>query len=148
MNQRAIISLHYGHFNIRCYYHCRRRPSRTFYCTTSLPSRLYQCLSIRQRATYPIRGLNTCSKQPQIYHAAQISGVQFFLGQPVDDIIYVSTLTGRKIAGIRTRNARFHSSSTVIIEAGAGDGKSLSGIGYAFDSLATPFLGISTSRTP
>ncbi|KAJ5143519.1 uncharacterized protein N7515_002306 [Penicillium bovifimosum] len=75
---------------------------------------------------------------PVIYHAAQASGVQFFLGQPVDGIIYVSTLTGKKNAGIRTRNAQFHSSSTVIIEAGAGDGSSRSGIGYASDSLATP----------
>jgi hypothetical protein len=65
--------------------------------------------------------------------------VQFFLGQQVNEIVYVSTLTGRKNAGIRTRDAQFYPSSLVIIETGAGDNYA-SGIGQlrAADSLATP----------
>jgi hypothetical protein len=67
--------------------------------------------------------------------------VQFFLGQQVDEIVYVSTLTGRKNAGIRTRDAQFYPSSLVIIETRAGAGDSYpSGTGQlqAPDSLATP----------
>ena len=67
--------------------------------------------------------------------------MQFFLGQQVDEIVYVSTLTGRKNAGVRTRDAQFHPSSLVIIETGAGTRDNYaSGIGqlHAPDSLATP----------
>lgn len=61
-----------------------------------------------------------------------------FLGSPVDEIVYVSTLTGRKNAGVRTRDAQFHPSSLVIIEAGAGAGSDHAAIGRPLDSLATP----------
>lgn len=71
--------------------------------------------------------------------------MQFFFGQPVDEIVYVSTLTGRKNAGIRTRDAQFHPSSLVLIEAGAGAGKDHPGR-WLPDSLATP-LSWYTSKT-
>ncbi|KAJ5787792.1 hypothetical protein N7457_002782 [Penicillium paradoxum] len=71
-----------------------------------------------------------------VYHATQDAGVQFFLGQPVDEIAYVSTLTGRKAVGIRTRD-RFYPSSLVILDLGARDRDARSGIGHT-DSLATP----------
>ncbi|OQD94516.1 hypothetical protein PENSOL_c025G02919 [Penicillium solitum] len=74
-----------------------------------------------------------------VYRAAQDAGVQFFLGQQVDQIAYVSTLAGKKNAGIRTRNAGFYPSSLVIIEAGARDSDS-SEIGqlHGPDPLAIP----------
>ncbi|KAJ5213851.1 hypothetical protein N7449_001020 [Penicillium cf. viridicatum] len=74
-----------------------------------------------------------------VYRAAQDAGVRFFLGQQVDQIAYVSTLAGRKNAGIRTRNAGFYPSSLVIIEAGARDSDS-SEIGqlHGPDPLAIP----------
>ncbi|KAJ5607679.1 hypothetical protein N7537_004298 [Penicillium hordei] len=59
-----------------------------------------------------------------VYRAAQDAGVRFFLGQQVDQIAYVSTLAGKKNAGIRTRNAGFYPSSLVVIEAGARDSDS------------------------
>ncbi|KAJ5791021.1 uncharacterized protein N7518_008032 [Penicillium psychrosexuale] len=72
------------------------------------------------------------------YRAAQDAGVRFFLGQQVDQIVYVSTLTGKKSAGIRTRNAGFHPSSLIIVETGARDGDS-SEIGQLHpDPLAIP----------
>jgi hypothetical protein len=65
--------------------------------------------------------------------------VQFLLGQHVDEIVYVSTLTGRKNAGIRTRDGHFYPSSLVIIETGAGDNEAaVSDHLRAPDSLATP----------
>ncbi|KAJ5474151.1 hypothetical protein N7475_003717, partial [Penicillium sp. IBT 31633x] len=80
-----------------------------------------------------------------VYRAAQAAGVQFFLGQPVDEVIYVSTLAGRKNAGIRTRDARFHPSSLVIIEIGVGDSDSRPGIDRVPDSLASPLSWYSSS---
>jgi hypothetical protein len=62
--------------------------------------------------------------------------VQFFFGQPVDEIVYVSTLTGRKNAGVRTRDAQFHPSSLVLIEAGVEAGRDHPG--WLPDSLVTP----------
>ncbi|KAJ6008648.1 hypothetical protein N7522_003664 [Penicillium canescens] len=73
-----------------------------------------------------------------VYRTAQDAGVQFFLGQQVDEIVYVSTLTGRKNAGIRTQDGRFYRSALVIIEAGAGDSQSMPAIDPMHDSLATP----------
>ncbi|KAJ5484260.1 hypothetical protein N7453_012214 [Penicillium expansum] len=74
-----------------------------------------------------------------VYRAAQDAGVQFFLGQQVDQIAHVSRLTGRKTAGIRTRNAGFYPSSLVIIEAGARDSvSSETGQLHAPDPLAIP----------
>ncbi|KAJ5824836.1 hypothetical protein N7447_007176 [Penicillium robsamsonii] len=72
-----------------------------------------------------------------VYRSAQDAGVQFFLGQQVDQIAYVSTLTGKKSAGIRTRNG-FYPSSLVIIEAGAGDNSSEIGQLHGPNSLAIP----------
>ncbi|KAJ5258508.1 hypothetical protein N7524_010064 [Penicillium chrysogenum] len=83
-----------------------------------------------------------------VYRAAQDAGVRFFLGQQVDQIAYVSTLAGKKNAGIRTRNAGFYPSSLVIIDAGAGDtGTSEIGQSHAPDSLAIP-LSCSTNTNP
>ncbi|KAJ5339343.1 hypothetical protein N7452_006071 [Penicillium brevicompactum] len=74
-----------------------------------------------------------------VHRAAQDAGVQFFFGSPVEEIVYVSTLTGRKNAGVRTRDAQFHPSSLVIIEAGAGVGsEAVIGHFRVHDSLATP----------
>lgn len=64
--------------------------------------------------------------------------MQVFLGQQVDEIVYVSTLTGRKNAGIRTQDGRFYSSALVIIEAGAEERPSVSAIDPMHDSLSTP----------
>lgn len=65
--------------------------------------------------------------------------MQFFLGQQVDQIAYVSTLAGRKNAGIRTKNAGFYPSSLVIIEAGARDSDSSeTGQLHGPDPLAIP----------
>ncbi|KAJ5365622.1 hypothetical protein N7517_008508 [Penicillium concentricum] len=72
-----------------------------------------------------------------VYRAAQDAGVKIFLGQQVDQIAYVSTLTGKKNAGIRTRNG-FHPSSLVIIEAGARDNASEIGQLHGPNSLAIP----------
>ncbi|KGO68119.1 FAD dependent oxidoreductase [Penicillium italicum] len=74
-----------------------------------------------------------------VYRAAQDAGVRFFLGQQVDQIAFVSRLTGKRTAGVRTRNAEFHPSSLVIIEAGARDSDS-SEIAqlHAPDPLAIP----------
>ncbi|KAJ6027843.1 hypothetical protein N7499_001301 [Penicillium canescens] len=83
-----------------------------------------------------------------VYRTAQDAGVQFFLGQQVDEIVYVSTLTGRKNAGIRTQDGRFYRSALVIIEAGAGDSQSMPAIDPMHDSLATPCRGTPTSRIP
>ncbi|KAJ5670669.1 FAD dependent oxidoreductase [Penicillium maclennaniae] len=57
-----------------------------------------------------------------VYRAAQAAGVRFFLGGQgtVDGFVYVSTSTGSKCAGIRTKNGHFHSSALVIVTAGAG----------------------------
>lgn len=57
-----------------------------------------------------------------VYRAAHAAGVHFVRGEQgaVDEIVYVSTLTGRKCAGIRTKNGRFHPSALVIVAAGAG----------------------------
>ncbi|KAJ5101105.1 hypothetical protein N7456_007157 [Penicillium angulare] len=57
-----------------------------------------------------------------VYRAAQAAGVRFFLGEQgaVEEVVYVSTLTGRKASGIRTKNGRFHPASLVIVAAGAG----------------------------
>ncbi|CAG8323457.1 unnamed protein product [Penicillium nalgiovense] len=82
-----------------------------------------------------------------VYRAAQDAGVRFFLGQQVDQIAYVSTLAGKKNAGIRTKNAGFYPSSLVIIDAGAGDtGTSEIGL-HAPDSLAIP-LSCYTNANP
>lgn len=59
--------------------------------------------------------------------------MQFFLGQPVAEIAYVSTLTGRKAVGVRTD--RLYTSSLVVIDLGARDSQSASS--YT-DSLAIP----------
>ncbi|KAJ5657437.1 FAD dependent oxidoreductase [Penicillium longicatenatum] len=66
-----------------------------------------------------------------VYRETQASGVRFFLGEQgaVDEIVYVSTLNGRKCAGIRTKNGRFHPSSLVIVAAGAGAGRLVPEIG-------------------
>jgi sarcosine oxidase/L-pipecolate oxidase len=66
-----------------------------------------------------------------IYRAAQAAGVRFFLGEQgtVDEIVYVSTVNGRKCAGIRTKNGRFHSSALVIVAAGANAGRLVPQIG-------------------
>ncbi|KAJ5952893.1 uncharacterized protein N7479_011306 [Penicillium vulpinum] len=73
-----------------------------------------------------------------VYRAAQDAGVQFSLGKQVDQVAYVSTLTGKKSAGIRTRNG-FYPSSLVIIEAGAGASDSSEiGQSHAPNSLAIP----------
>ncbi|KAJ5437828.1 FAD dependent oxidoreductase [Penicillium daleae] len=66
-----------------------------------------------------------------IYRAAQAAGVRFFLGEQgtVDEIVYVSTVSGRKCAGIRTKNGRFHSSALVIVAAGANAGRVVPQIG-------------------
>ncbi|OQE42262.1 hypothetical protein PENCOP_c004G01834 [Penicillium coprophilum] len=72
-----------------------------------------------------------------VYRAAQDAGVQFFLGHQVDQIAYVSTLTGKKNAGVRTRNG-FYPSSLVIIETGAGNNSSEIGQLHAPNSLAIP----------
>lgn len=66
-----------------------------------------------------------------VYRATQAAGVRFFLGEQgaVQEIVYVSTLTGRKCAGIRTKNGRFHPSSLVIVAAGAGAGRLVPEIG-------------------
>lgn len=60
-----------------------------------------------------------------MYRATQAAGVRFFLGEQgaVEELVYVSTLEGRKAAGIRTKNGRFHPSSLVIVAAGAGVGR-------------------------
>ncbi|KAJ5180049.1 FAD dependent oxidoreductase [Penicillium capsulatum] len=60
-----------------------------------------------------------------VYRATQAAGVRFFLGEQgaVDEIVYDSTLEGRKAAGIRTKNGRFHPSSLVIVAAGAAVGR-------------------------
>ncbi|KAJ5194431.1 hypothetical protein N7491_001769 [Penicillium cf. griseofulvum] len=72
-----------------------------------------------------------------VYRAAHDAGVQFFLGQQVDQISYVSTLVGKKNAGIRTRKG-FYPSSLVIIEAGTGNSSSEIGQWHAPNSLAIP----------
>ncbi|KAJ5595535.1 uncharacterized protein N7459_001743 [Penicillium hispanicum] len=66
-----------------------------------------------------------------VYRATQAAGVRFFLGEQgaVDEIVYVSTLEGRKCAGIRTKNGRFHPSALVIVAAGAGAGRLVPEIG-------------------
>lgn len=66
-----------------------------------------------------------------VYRAAQAAGVRFFLGEQgaVKELVYVSTLSGRKCAGIRTMNGRFHPSTLVIVAAGAGAGRLVSQIG-------------------
>ncbi|KAJ5325870.1 uncharacterized protein N7506_008972 [Penicillium brevicompactum] len=82
---------------------------------------------------------NVPSGDSNVHRAAQDAGVQFFFGSPVEEIVYVSTLTGRKNAGVRTRDAQFHPSSLVIIEAGAGVGsEAVIGHFRVHDSLATP----------
>ncbi|KAJ5699072.1 FAD dependent oxidoreductase [Penicillium macrosclerotiorum] len=60
-----------------------------------------------------------------VYRATQAAGVRFFLGEQgaVDEIVYVSTLKGRKCAGIRTKNGRFHPAALTIVAAGAGAGR-------------------------
>lgn len=60
-----------------------------------------------------------------MYRATQAAGVRFFLGEQgaVEEIVYVSTVSGRKCAGIRTKNGRFHPSALVIVAAGAGAGR-------------------------
>ncbi|KAJ5742752.1 uncharacterized protein N7511_011153 [Penicillium nucicola] len=72
-----------------------------------------------------------------VYRTAQEAGVRFLLGQQVDEIVYVSTLTGRKNAGIRTKDGQFYSSVLVIIEA-EGDSYPMSQRDSMPDSLATP----------
>ncbi|KAJ5720009.1 FAD dependent oxidoreductase [Penicillium malachiteum] len=66
-----------------------------------------------------------------IYRATQAAGVRFFLGAQgaVSEVVYASTLTGRKCAGIRTKNGRFHPSALVIVAAGAGAGRLVPEIG-------------------
>jgi sarcosine oxidase/L-pipecolate oxidase len=66
-----------------------------------------------------------------VYRATQAAGVRFYLGEQgaVKEIVYVSTLRGRKCAGIRTKNGRFHPSSLVIVAAGAGVSRLLPDIG-------------------
>ncbi|OQE17905.1 hypothetical protein PENSTE_c019G07498 [Penicillium steckii] len=61
-----------------------------------------------------------------VYRAAQAAGVRFFLGEQngaVDELVYVSTATAKKCAGIRTKNGRFHPASLVIVAAGAAAGR-------------------------
>lgn len=66
-----------------------------------------------------------------VYRATQAAGVRFFLGEQgtVDELVYVSTLAGRKCAGIRTKNGRFHPGALVIVAAGAGAGRLVPQIG-------------------
>lgn len=66
-----------------------------------------------------------------IYRATQALGVRFFLGEQgaVEEIVYVSTVSGRKAAGIRTKNGRFHPSKLVIVAAGAAAGRLVPEIG-------------------
>ncbi|CAG8009084.1 unnamed protein product [Penicillium salamii] len=60
-----------------------------------------------------------------VYRAAQAAGVRFFLGEhgAVDEIVYVSTLQGRKSSGIRTKDGKFHPSPLVIVAAGGAVGR-------------------------
>ncbi|KAJ5327061.1 FAD dependent oxidoreductase [Penicillium brevicompactum] len=60
-----------------------------------------------------------------VYRAAQAAGVRFFLGEngAVDEVVYVSTLQGRKSSGIRTKDGKFHPSSLVIVAAGGAVGR-------------------------
>lgn len=66
-----------------------------------------------------------------IYRATQATGVRFFLGEQgaVNEIVYVSTVSGRKAAGVRTKNGRFHPSTLVIVAAGAAAGRLVPEIG-------------------
>ncbi|KAJ5092579.1 hypothetical protein NUU61_007449 [Penicillium alfredii] len=66
-----------------------------------------------------------------VYRTAQVAGVRFFLGEQgaVDEVVYVSTATGKKTAGVRTKNGRFHPSALVIVAAGAGAGRLLPELG-------------------
>ncbi|KAJ0417065.1 FAD dependent oxidoreductase [Aspergillus carlsbadensis] len=66
-----------------------------------------------------------------VYRATQAAGVRFYLGEQgaVKEIVYVSTLRGRKCAGIRTKTGRFHPSSLVIVAAGAGVSRLVPDIG-------------------
>ncbi|CAG8100593.1 unnamed protein product [Penicillium olsonii] len=60
-----------------------------------------------------------------VYRAAQAAGVRFYLGEhgAVDEVVYVSTLQGRKSSGIRTKDGKFHPSSLVIVAAGGAVGR-------------------------
>lgn len=55
-----------------------------------------------------------------VYRAMQAAGVRFYLGErgAVDEIVYVSSLQGKKSSGIRTKDGKFHPSSLVIVAAG------------------------------
>jgi sarcosine oxidase/L-pipecolate oxidase len=60
-----------------------------------------------------------------VYRATQAAGVRFYLGQhgAVDEVVYVSTIHGRKSSGIRTKDGKFHPSSLVIVAAGGAVGR-------------------------
>lgn len=60
-----------------------------------------------------------------VYRVAQAAGVRFYLGEhgAVDEVVYVSTLHGRKSSGIRTKDGKFHPSSLVIVAAGGAVGR-------------------------
>ncbi|KAJ5131032.1 FAD dependent oxidoreductase [Penicillium bovifimosum] len=66
-----------------------------------------------------------------VHRAAQAAGVRFYLGMhgAVDEIVYVSTLQGKKSSGIRTKDGKFHPSSLVIVAAGGAVGRLVPEIG-------------------
>ncbi|KAJ5774261.1 hypothetical protein N7457_009157 [Penicillium paradoxum] len=66
-----------------------------------------------------------------IYRAAQAAGVRFYLGErgAVDEIVYVSTLHGKKSSGVRTKEGKLHPSSLVIVAAGGAVGRLVPEIG-------------------
>jgi sarcosine oxidase/L-pipecolate oxidase len=66
-----------------------------------------------------------------VYRAAQAEGVRFYLGAhgAVDEIVYVSTLQGKKSSGIHTKDGKFHPSALVIVAAGGAVGRLVPEIG-------------------
>ncbi|CAG7942838.1 unnamed protein product [Penicillium salamii] len=81
-----------------------------------------------------------------VQRAAQDAGVRFIFDQPVEEIVYVSTLTGKKNAGVRTRDAQFYPSSLVIIETGGAEIPALDQF-RLHDSLATPLSWFTSKHT-
>ena len=51
--------------------------------------------------------------------------MRFYLGEhgAVDEVVYVSTLNGKKSSGVRTKDRKFHPSSLVIVAAGGAVGR-------------------------
>lgn len=72
--------------------------------------------------------------------------MRFIFDQPVEEIVYVSTLTGKKNAGVRTRDAQFYPSSLVIIETGGAEIPALDQF-RLHDSLATPLSWFTSKHT-